>query len=166
MSGGWQVPFNLVSAADLQLSFQYNLTLTPGYESNEYGQVMVSLDGTSLAGAGPDYVIQLNGDGNGGLPTTSGWLLFSTSLGTLSAGSHTLVIGGYNNLKTYADESTEVLIDDVLVGEPPPPNLAGQALVDALDLQNFKDNIQKLTREYEEKVDGFVEEKTKEIMDL
>jgi len=51
MSGGWQVPFNLASAVDLQLSFQYNLTLTPEYESNEYGQVMVSLDGAPLAGA-------------------------------------------------------------------------------------------------------------------
>jgi cysteine-rich repeat protein len=146
MSGGWQVPFNLASAVDLQLSFQYNLSLTPEYESNEYGQVMVSLDGALLAGAGPDYVMQLNGDGNGGSPTTSGWLLFSTSLGTLSAGPHTLVFGGYNNLKTYADESTEVLIDDVLVGDPPPPNPAPQALVDALDFQKYKDNIQKLSR--------------------
>jgi cysteine-rich repeat protein len=145
MSGGWQITFNLASAADLQLSFQYNLTLTPDYESDEYGQVMVGLDGTALAGTGPDYVLQLEGDGNGGSPTTSGWLLFSTSLGTLSAGSHTLVIGGFNNKKTTTSESTEVLIDDVLVGDPPPPNLAAQALVDALSLQNFKDNIRKLS---------------------
>jgi hypothetical protein len=34
---------------------------------------------------------------------------------TYSAGTHTLTIGGFNNKKTYFDESTEIRIDDVVV---------------------------------------------------
>lgn len=60
-----------------------------------------------------DYVVEVAGNGNGGPPTTTGWQLFQVSLGTLSAGNHTLIVGGYNNKKTYNNESTEVLIDDV-----------------------------------------------------
>jgi hypothetical protein len=33
----------------------------------------------------------------------------------LTAGEHSVVVGGYNNKKTYRDETTEVLIDDVSV---------------------------------------------------
>ena len=38
-------------------------------------------------------------------------------LGTRSADSHVLRLGGFNNQKTLNNESTEVLIDDVLLTE-------------------------------------------------
>ncbi|PQP32961.1 hypothetical protein C6A36_01720, partial [Desulfobacteraceae bacterium SEEP-SAG10] len=46
---------------------------------------------------------------------STAWHLFEVNLGILEAGDHTLIIGGYNNKKTYYNESTEVLIDDVLL---------------------------------------------------
>ena len=63
----------------------------------------------------PDYVAQIVGNGNGGIAESTGWQLFSADLGTLGAGSHTLTLGGYNNRKSYTNETTEVLIDDVVV---------------------------------------------------
>ena len=46
-------------------------------------------------------------------------------VGTVAAGAHTLVLGGYNNLKTLSNESTTVRIDDVrLEGDPVAPCLS------------------------------------------
>ena len=62
-----------------------------------------------------DYVAQITGDGNGGSSIATAWHRFHIDLGTLAAGTHTLIIGGYNNKKTFNDESTAILIDDVIV---------------------------------------------------
>ncbi|HMG53317.1 MAG TPA: hypothetical protein VK601_07540 [Kofleriaceae bacterium] len=115
MSGGWSRSFNLTQAGRVQLSLRVRLTQTSEYESNEQSQALVSIDG-ALVGTGlNDFVAQVVGDGNGGTPRTSGWLLVSLDLGTRSAGSHVVRLGGFNNQKTLNNESTEVLIDDVLL---------------------------------------------------
>ena len=115
MSGGWQQSFSLSAPTEVGLSFRYNLSQTPNYENDEMSQVLVSVDG-NLHGTPPnDYVAQIVGNGNGGAQETTGWQLFQVNLGTLPAGNHTLTIGGYNNKKTFNDESTDVRIDDVLL---------------------------------------------------
>ena len=117
MSGGWQQNFDLTAPTEVSLSFRYKLTLSSEYESDEFGQALVSVDGTLYGKDPDDYVYQINGNGNGGSPDTSGWHRFEVDLGELTAGTHTLIIGAYNNKKTYSDETTEVLIDDVLITE-------------------------------------------------
>jgi hypothetical protein len=115
MSGGWSRSFDLAHAGRVQLSLRIQVTQTSEYESNELSQGLVSIDG-ALAGTGlNDFVAQVAGDGNGGTPRTSGWLLVTLDLGTRTAGSHVLRIGGFNNQKTLNNESTAVLIDDVLL---------------------------------------------------
>lgn len=57
-----------------------------------------------------DYVAQVVGNGYGGA-AISGWQQFTVSLGTLSGGSHTLILGGYNNQKDSNKEQTTLLID-------------------------------------------------------
>ena len=117
MSGGWSRSFDLPHAGRVQLSLRVRLTQTSEYESNEQSQALVSIDG-ALVGTGlNDFVAQVVGDGNGGAPRTSGWQLVTLDLGTRSAGSHVLRLGGFNNQKTLNNESTEVLIDDVLLTE-------------------------------------------------
>ncbi|MEE8159979.1 MAG: VWA domain-containing protein [Dehalococcoidia bacterium] len=73
--------------------------------------MIVTVDALQPGTGGNDYVAQLAG----GSPSTTGWQTFNVSLGTLSAGIHTLTIGGYNNKKTTSSESTQVFIDNVLV---------------------------------------------------
>src|SRR5207244_3125622 len=92
-----------------------------------------------LTGISPnDFLVQIVGDGNLGGAISTGWRLFTLNLGTLGAGTHTLIIGGYNSKKTSADESTTLLIDDVLLTE----SIAGaRAAVATLDFERFKDNI-------------------------
>jgi len=115
MSGGWQRSFTLSVPTEVDLSFLYNLTQAPDYESDEVSQVLISIDGVLYGQEPNDFVAQIIGNGNRGDPETTGWQSFEISLGILEPGPHTLIIGGYNNQKTAKNESTEVLIDDVLV---------------------------------------------------
>ena len=115
MSGGWEITFNLAADSEILLSFIYQLTMAAEYESDEYGQVLVSVDGALYGEGAGDYVVQVDGNGGGDDPDVTGWHRFSKKLGTLSAGDHTLIIGGYNNKKTYNDESVEILICDVII---------------------------------------------------
>jgi glucose/arabinose dehydrogenase len=112
MSGGWTRSFTLTAAANVTLAFDYNLTQQPDYESGEFSEVLATVDGRLFVAA------TVQGNGNGGTPVTTGWRTFSMSLGTLPAGNHTLVIGGFNNQKTLANESTTILIDDVVLTAP------------------------------------------------
>ena len=112
MSGGWSTIFNLSSASNVTLSFDYNLTQQPSYESNEFSEALASVDGTLFVAA------TVTGNGNGGGVETTDWQTFTVNLGTLSAGNHTLTIGGFNNRKTFNNESTEVLIDNVFLTAP------------------------------------------------
>jgi len=119
MSGGWQIPFNLALAGELTLSLRYNLTMSEPYESDEFSQILVSIDGVLIGQSGNDYVDQLVGDGqNNGTDISTGWLEFNVETDLLAAGPHTLTIGGYNNKKTTDDEVTWVRFDDLLLEDP------------------------------------------------
>jgi hypothetical protein len=116
MSGGFSVSFTLAEAQEVGLSFRHRLTQTADYESDERSEALASLDGVPL---GPGGVLaQVAGNGNGGSPVTTGFLLFQQSLGVLPAGAHTIVLGGFNSQKTTTSESTELLVDDVIVYRP------------------------------------------------
>jgi len=115
MSGGWQTTFSLPAAATVRVTLRYNLTQSPNYEADEFSQALLSIDGTLKSATTNDYLAQVVGNGNGGTNITTGWQQVTVNLGTLSSGTHTLRIGGYNNKKNASDESTTVLIDDVIV---------------------------------------------------
>ncbi len=122
MSGGWQRTFFLATPADVTISVRYNLSQTTGYESDEFSQALLSVDGT-LYGTPPNtYMDELTGNGNGGSDQSTGWESFTVKIGALSAGTHTLTVGGYNNQKTTSDESTVILIDDIVVTGGPVNN--------------------------------------------
>ena len=115
MSGGWQQDFVLSIPTEVVLSFHYKLIQASDYENDEVSQVLVSVDHILYGETPKDYIVQTQGDGNGGSLKNTGWHFFEVKLGIMEAGTHTLIIGGYNNKKTYNNESTEILIDDVLV---------------------------------------------------
>ena len=118
MSGGWRRTFTLSAPAALTLSLRYNLDQGADYESDEISQVLASVNGTLLAAPPADYVAQVAGNGNGGTAIGSGWQLVDLPLGTLPAGTHTLILGGYNSKKNSTAERTTILIDDVTIVAP------------------------------------------------
>lgn len=115
MSGGWSRTFTLASSGHLLLSARIQVTQSSEYESNELSQGLVSIDGALVGTGTSDFISQVAGDGNGGTPRTTGFVQVTLDLGVRAAGSHRLTLGGFNNQKTLHDESTEILIDDVVV---------------------------------------------------
>lgn len=115
MSGGWQSTFELPASGDVTLSFRYVISQTPDYESDEYSEMLLDVDG-QLYGTPPnDYIARVSGDGDGGDWPSSNWQTFTLDLGTLTAGVHQFTIGGFGNKRSDASENTEILIDDVMV---------------------------------------------------
>jgi photosystem II stability/assembly factor-like uncharacterized protein len=115
MSGGWSRSFDLPRPGRVRLSLRVRVTQTSEYEANEQSQGLVSIDGALVGTAPNDFIAQIAGDGNGGAPRTTGFVLVTLDLGTRAAGTHKLTVGGFNNQKTLNNESTEVLIDDLLL---------------------------------------------------
>ncbi len=128
MQAGWQASFTLAAAQEVTLSFRYSMDMHVDYEPEETSQVLASIDGAGITGAGADYIVELAGGG------ATGWVLFNANLGTLSTGSHTLIIGGYNSQKTTASEETTVSIDDVLVEIVPPPEVCGNGILEGAEI--------------------------------
>ncbi|HUR19693.1 MAG TPA: Ig-like domain-containing protein, partial [Vicinamibacterales bacterium] len=115
MSGGWRRTFTLAAPAAVTLSFRYNMDQGIDYESDDISQVLASVNGVLKSAGAGDWVAQLNGNGNGGAAITTGWQLVTIELGVMPAGTHTLILGGFNNKKDTKSELTTVLIDDVTV---------------------------------------------------
>ena len=141
MSGGWQQTIVLDSNQDISMTFRYNLTQASNYEADEFSQALLAVDGSLVVVDGNDFLAQITGNGNGGPAQTTGWVPMHVNLGTFSAGTHTITIGAFNNKKTFNDESTELLIDDVTIrgesGPPPPtPGIIIESHFDA-DEENF-----------------------------
>lgn len=113
MSGGWRTEFILDRATGVTLSLRYNLTQWPDYETDESSQLLIQVDDELLAADEGDIVAEVVGDGEGGSPVTTGWRTLNLSLGQLAPGAHTLTMGAYNNQKTYANEVTEAVFDDL-----------------------------------------------------
>jgi hypothetical protein len=148
VSGGWTYALNLSSdVSGVMLSFRYRLQQSANYEYDEYSRMHVSVDGMLHGRGSRDYVDHVGGDGNGGIVKETGWVQHQVYLGALTAGSHTLILGGYNNRKNVLNESTDIWIDDVVMtsGNPAPIPSVAQTIVDRLDINQFKSNIQTLS---------------------
>tara|TARA_R110002110_G_scaffold415612_2_gene651579 strand:+ start:43625 stop:47203 length:3579 start_codon:yes stop_codon:yes gene_type:complete len=114
MSGGFNKSFTVDSSStSTQITFQYRLQMSSEFESDEYGEVLISIDGQLYGLSGNDYIVRQAGDGNGGSNYDSGFVEVTVDLGTLAAGNHTLTLGGFLNKKTFSDEDIEVSFTEV-----------------------------------------------------
>src|SRR5262249_13509677 len=108
MAVGWRRSFTLPSAQSISLSFDSNMTQTPDYESDEFSDTLTQID-AQPAVVQPHIV----GDGNGGPPRSTGPISRVIELGCLPPGTHTVTLGVRNNKKTFNNESTTLLLDNV-----------------------------------------------------
>lgn len=146
MSGGWQYTLNLANAeTGVSLSFRYKLDQTATYEYDEYTRMLVKVDGVAYGRGAKNYVDHIGGDGSSSqgnsstyLPTTD-WQQHQIYLGNLAAGAHTVILGGLNNKKDAADESTTIVIDDVTVtsGNAAPVASDAKQIVERSSLTQF-----------------------------
>lgn len=151
MSGGWSYTLDLDAAeTGVALSFRYKLDQTATYEYDEYTRMLVVVDGFQYGRGAKNYVDHIGGDGSSSsgnastyLPTTD-WQQHEIYLGNLAAGSHAIVLGGYNNHKDASDESTTITLDDVLMTSenPAPAVAAAEILAGRVDISQFLGYLQ------------------------
>ncbi|MBT5944411.1 MAG: hypothetical protein HOG93_07260 [Rhodospirillaceae bacterium] len=103
MSGGFSNSFNVAAdASNAQITFTYLLDADKKLDSDEYADVLVSIDGQLVGLDGNDYVVRDWGGGD-----NDGWKTVTIDLGNLSAGDHTVTLGGFLNQKTKSNEDIE-----------------------------------------------------------
>ena len=118
MSGGWSRSFLVSYGGTGRVSLMYRMILGQGYESTEYGEVILEIDGTRYGPAANSSLVHVAGNGNGGENDDTGWQSTGELEVPLAPGNHTITIGAYNNRATYNDEWVEALIDDVQIDIP------------------------------------------------
>ena len=113
MSGGWVASFDVVGLpTSVEVEVSFRLLFSGGYEADEFGEALLSVDGTLLGVDPNDYLFQQVGDGS--TSWDSGWITETLST-SLAPGTHQITVGGFNNKSTVAGEITEVFFDDVRV---------------------------------------------------
>ncbi len=113
-SGGWSDSFNLATDATVTVSLRYRMLMGEGYETTEYGEVILDIDGTKYGNDTNISLVHVDGNDNGGGTDDTGWLYDEFKI-ALTAGNHTITIGAYNNGATATDEWVEAFFDDVSV---------------------------------------------------
>jgi len=139
ISGGWDRSFTLPARGNVEVGLRYRLTESGSYEATEFSQAVVSIDGRRLGPQLGEFVAQIQGDGNEGRARSTNWRFITLTAENLSAGAHTLTIGGYNSTKTLADETATIEFDDVRVrttGAIAPADAA--AVVASVDLAEYR----------------------------
>jgi len=107
ISGGYSISFDVPEDATGTLTFSYRLDTDIGYDRGEFSEVLASVDGNLLGTDGNDFVDRIEAGGD------SGWQTVTLDVGDLAAGTHTLSLGGFNNLKTFNTEETQISFDNV-----------------------------------------------------
>jgi hypothetical protein len=95
----------------------FRLLFSGGYEADEVGQALLSVDGTLVGVTPNDYLFQFVGDGS--TNWDSGWITESFTL-NLTPGTHQIIVGGFNDKSTVTGEITETFFDDIRVTENRP----------------------------------------------
>ena len=117
MNGAFTQSFTLGAAAEVTITFRYRLQLSGETDNNDDARVLARIDGTNLGTGG--IVSELEGQSSSSAGGDTGWQTFTTTL-SLSAGSHTLALGGLMTSKNATNESADVDFDNVSITTPAP----------------------------------------------
>lgn len=110
VSSGWSYSFD--ASGEITVTLDFRMILGKGYETDEYGETIVAIDGNI------HVVASLYGDGDGDRNMDTGWHHEFVET-TIGSGSHTLTIGAYNNNSSCTDEWVDLFIDNVKVENAP-----------------------------------------------
>ncbi len=127
MSGGFSNTFNVgADASNVEMTFTYKLDAHKKLDSNEHADVLVAIDGQLHGLNGNDYVVRDWGGGD-----NDGWQTITINLGNLTAGDHTITLGGYLNQKTKKNEDATIEFSDVEIkGDVPVGDDTGDDVLD------------------------------------
>ena len=84
-SGGWSRDFSVDQDGMAQVTVSFRLLMDQGYETNEFGEVILEIDGIRHGNDVNNSLVHVIGNGNGGGLDDTGWLTESFTV-PLSAG--------------------------------------------------------------------------------
>jgi hypothetical protein len=121
-SAGWRRTFTVAEAGMVELKFSQRMVFGKDYDVGEWSEVIADIDGTqygTITAPGTHKSVAFRqGDGNGGANYDSGFLPVTLQM-SLTAGTHTLTLGAYNNTSQGGgggtNESTEAWFDNVTI---------------------------------------------------
>ncbi|WP_428929729.1 family 16 glycosylhydrolase [Marinibacterium sp. SX1] len=130
ISGGWSQEFDALAGQQATLTLRYRITLSADLDAGEEAEVMVALDGTEYS------LMTLAATDSDTETLDSGWIEVTLDLGTLSGGSHELVLGGFLNQRTRQNETATISFDSAVItlGSPSPADDDGNLALSAPDL--------------------------------
>ena len=117
-SAGWGKVFEVPANAVYDISLDYRLFTGGGLDSGEYGEAIVDVDGRRYGGDDNDSLFHQNGSWFSTTDTDTGWVTADLTV-PLSAGSHTIIFGAYNNQANSTNEWAEAHFDNVTVSDAP-----------------------------------------------
>jgi hypothetical protein len=137
VSGGFRRTFVLDEDANVSVEFRFRIKTSSSSGAADVAHAMASIDDTLLGQPPFDTVGQVVGNFD------TSWKRFRVTTGRLTAGRHTLTLGGYCSA---VDSPTIVRFDDVrlTIVDETDPKVDAHTGVNRLDLQRFKDNIERL----------------------
>ena len=106
MDGSWTQSFNN-SEENLVLSLDARLTQSSEYEGDELSQIGVSIDGQI------QVLNSVTGNGNGGTAIGTGFQTYRWNV-NVAPGPHNLSLYCFNNKKTFANETTSCVFDNIV----------------------------------------------------
>ena len=110
----WDISFS--GGGTITISGDFNLIVDKSFESDEYGEARLRLDGQLYGLNSQSYLAHLDGDSNSqGSHHTTGWTPFSISISNQTNVVHSLQLAGYNNKKTSSSEVVQVFFDNIKV---------------------------------------------------
>ena len=110
--------------------------MTSPFESDEYGEARLRLNGQLYGLNGQSYLAHLDGDSNNQSTNhTTGWTPFSITIFNLPFGTHELKLAGYNNKKTRSNEIVEVNFDNISVTTSEQTTAFLKTIADEFDTQ-------------------------------
>jgi len=122
ISGNFSQTFTVGAATtNASLSFSYRVEHTAlgagtdDFDAGENLELYVEVDGTQIDGGSGDgfFAEFLAPDRD----FDTGWINVTLDLGSLSAGTHTIDLGGLLTLKTFEPEEIAVRFDDIIISE-------------------------------------------------
>ena len=115
-SGGWSKNFSVGSDGTVTVNLRYRMKMGTGYESGEFGEAILEIDGTRYGDDTNSSLIHEIGNGNSGGDDDYGWMTYSTPIPLTVAGNpHTITVGAYNNDATSSNEWMEVFFDEIVI---------------------------------------------------
>ena len=108
MQATWQRSCNSNVAQSVRVTVQGSLTQSQDYEAGEVSELRLVINGQATV------LASFNGDGNGPPEQTTGLSTFTADV-SLPAGTNTVAVACFNNLKTFNNEATSCSVDNVAV---------------------------------------------------